>query len=440
MLTNCPYDILYIIITYLDITSTVMVHYTSKGLQDIVKIYYQKISYKIDIRDVIIVASENGYLPLLQWLELYVGKIVKKDDCCIVAALFGHFELLKWVYNCAKKNIPEQSWGDKLWGWVDIIGQPIRTLKLSYNKPNNGPFSNAVTNMICESASQGGHLDILKWAKENNFEITYNCIRNAAQGGHMETLQWLRCEDVWKNNLNIWRNNASQSAASGGHLHVLRWLVDYGENLNSGTYIGAAKNGNLHILKWLCDRFMVDYSGASALAAQSGHLNIIKWAIECGVKEECEIKSNIWTNVAAYYGHLHILVWATEHNYELSEHCLNSSISEGHLHVLKWLLDLGFKITEHSFYFEVCEKKKIFYNGSVLHIRNGHQSVMTKLIIILIMKIDMLNPKLMFYNGSVIHIRNGHQFVMTKLIIILIMKVDMLNPKLMLLRYGLVNK
>jgi hypothetical protein len=172
----------------------------------------------------------------------------------------------------------------------------------------------------------------------------------------METLQWLKYEDVWKNNLTIW-SNASHHAASGGHLHVLQWLVDNGDNLNCGTYIGAAKNGHLHILKWLYNKFIIDYSNASTLAAQSGHLNVIEWAIECDVKGGCEIKSNIWTNVAAYHGHLHILVWATEHNYELSENCLDSSISGGHLHVLKWLLDLGFKITEHSCYRAVREEK-----------------------------------------------------------------------------------
>ena len=44
---------------------------------------------------------------------------------------------------------------------------------------------------ICEGAAAGGHLEVLKWLRENECPWNYTC-RDAALGGHLEVLKWAR--------------------------------------------------------------------------------------------------------------------------------------------------------------------------------------------------------------------------------------------------------
>jgi hypothetical protein len=41
-------------------------------------------------------------------------------------------------------------------------------------------------------AAKGGHLEVLKWARENGCPWDEDDVRVAAEGGHLETLKWAR--------------------------------------------------------------------------------------------------------------------------------------------------------------------------------------------------------------------------------------------------------
>ena len=68
-----------------------------------------------------------------------------------------------------------------------------------------------------QGAAEGGHLEVLKWARENDCpwdEWTCAC---AARGGHLEVLKWARANDC------PWDEETCACAAKGGHLEVLKW-------------------------------------------------------------------------------------------------------------------------------------------------------------------------------------------------------------------------
>jgi hypothetical protein len=46
----------------------------------------------------------------------------------------------------------------------------------------------------CASAAGGGHLEVLKWARENDCPWDETTCAWAARGGHLETLKWARDE------------------------------------------------------------------------------------------------------------------------------------------------------------------------------------------------------------------------------------------------------
>jgi len=70
----------------------------------------------------------------------------------------------------------------------------------------------------CASAAWGGHLEVLKWAREHHCpwegatdDIETDCCALAASGGHLEVLKWLREHDC------SWDSFTCSFAAEGGH-------------------------------------------------------------------------------------------------------------------------------------------------------------------------------------------------------------------------------
>ncbi|MFO7871231.1 MAG: DNA gyrase subunit A [Kiritimatiellia bacterium] len=64
----------------------------------------------------------------------------------------------------------------------------------------------------CEYAAKEGHLDILKWARDNGAPWNENTCRYAAKEGHLDILKWAR------DNGAPWNEATCASAAKGGHL------------------------------------------------------------------------------------------------------------------------------------------------------------------------------------------------------------------------------
>ena len=77
-------------------------------------------------------------------------------------------------------------------------------------------------NKICRYAAWNGHLEVLKWARENGCPWNELICTNAALNGHLEVLKWTR-----ENGCN-WNDWTCANAAKNGHLEVLKWARENG--------------------------------------------------------------------------------------------------------------------------------------------------------------------------------------------------------------------
>ena len=74
----------------------------------------------------------------------------------------------------------------------------------------------------CAHSAVGGHLAVLRWAREQGCPwnaATQSC---AAMGGYLHVLQWAREHDI------PWDEGTCEQAAVGGHPAVLRWAREHG--------------------------------------------------------------------------------------------------------------------------------------------------------------------------------------------------------------------
>jgi len=97
------------------------------------------------------------------------------------------------------------------------------------------------------TASENGHLEIVKWLHENRTEGCTVYAMNTAMNGHLEIVKFLHF-----NRTEGCTTYAMNRAAKHGHLEVVKWLH---ENRSEGctTYAmnKAANYGHLDVVKWL---------------------------------------------------------------------------------------------------------------------------------------------------------------------------------------------
>ena len=79
---------------------------------------------------------------------------------------------------------------------------------------NGCPWQFAET---CETLARGGHLEVLRWAREHGCEWDEDTCASAADAGQLEVLRWVREHGC------PWDLHTCARAAGGGHLEVLKW-------------------------------------------------------------------------------------------------------------------------------------------------------------------------------------------------------------------------
>jgi len=75
-----------------------------------------------------------------------------------------------------------------------------------------------------------------------------------------------------------WDLCTTTKAASGGHLEVLRWAREHGCPWNEGTCSSAADGGHLEVLRWAREHHCPWGTNTCFFAAAQGHLEVLRWA------------------------------------------------------------------------------------------------------------------------------------------------------------------
>jgi len=207
--------------------------------------------------------------------------IVNNDDICFQHILprlnRTDVKFLYEVNTETRKLIKRSSRKGELKKGFDIEEMSsISTLEFAWENKSLWPRGWDATWFCCRVA-ETNKLELLKWAREEKeCEWDERTISSAVEQGNLEMVKYCVAN---KCPINVW---ACANAASGGHLEILKYLREEAKALwDSGTASRAALNGHLHILEYLVERKFDQYmEWTCTFAAENGHLDCLKYLHE----------------------------------------------------------------------------------------------------------------------------------------------------------------
>ena len=81
----------------------------------------------------------------------------------------------------------------------------------------------------CLAAAKNGHVEALVWLRENGCNWrAIDCSEAAASEGHLDVLKMILRNENRNPTWIGWKTSTCANAARGGHLEVLKWLRENG--------------------------------------------------------------------------------------------------------------------------------------------------------------------------------------------------------------------
>lgn len=229
--------------------------------------------------------TQRGDLPMIQWLHVR-GLLYANGR---TAATYGHVHILEYLFKYDLIDDIDDT-GDTFYGaienghcnvvqWCLDKGYIFDNESLDYAVACGQKHIVELIHTagirsfnICETAAINNHLEVLKWARANNYPWDERTCSGAAENGHLQLLQWARTNgcpwDVW----------TCHSAAVEGHLEVLQWAHVNGCPWNEDTCKYAAEHGNLKVLQWAHVNGCPWDESTCRAAAANDHIALLLWA------------------------------------------------------------------------------------------------------------------------------------------------------------------
>ncbi|KAG5189319.1 hypothetical protein JKP88DRAFT_353151 [Tribonema minus] len=150
--------------------------------------------------------------------------------------------------------------------WLAAEGGHLELLQ--WARANGGAWDE----QTCSCAAGKGHLELLQWARANECPWNEQTCSCAAAGGHLELLQWARA------NAYPWDVETCSCAAAGGHLGLLQWARANGCPWDEQTCSCASGGGHLELLQWARANGCTWHEQTCTAAARAGHFDVLQWA------------------------------------------------------------------------------------------------------------------------------------------------------------------
>ena len=289
-------------------------------------------------------AAANGHLDCVNWL-LDHPTSYGKDNAALVAAMEGgHMPI---VMRLRKERY--------LWSWeaAEAAAQSGHTACLMHALADRCEWS---FGGLVGMAAFGGHLETIEAlrrfaeAKDMHDEAAHPwtelVLESAMEGGALNVLKVARADPeaapmdvdlLWK------------IAADNGHYEMLEWAIEeFGMPTDNGACCAAALNGNLDSLKWLRARgFPWDGDVLSSAAGNRKGREIIEWALANGCEVNQHRDPSEMMEHATINGQLDTLKWLwakycdcrwnRPHHTMLMENAMLHNRGE----VMHWLMQTG---------------------------------------------------------------------------------------------------
>jgi len=176
--------------------------------------------------------------------DIKLEQLIPQCDITLLNDLFIHPDDKRPNYTDEQKN--RLNYLDKYLDipFVEAVLNPSydALYRLLENNCKNIPIS-LKRYVLCQNVAANGHLDVLKWARENGCPWNEWTCTNAAENGHLDVLKWAR------ENGCPWDEWTCEYAAGSGHLDVLKWARENGCPWDEDTCSNATKNGHLDVLR-----------------------------------------------------------------------------------------------------------------------------------------------------------------------------------------------
>ncbi|CAL6388588.1 unnamed protein product [Bathycoccus prasinos] len=141
----------------------------------------------------------------------------------------------------------KSSWRDYLKDETDFCWQVAKTNKLELLKWIREVKQCEWDAWTINAAAEQGNLEMIKYCVANECPIGTGACANAASGGHLECLKYLREEAKAP-----WTYHTATCAAGNGHLHILKYLFERKyDKYDAYACYYAAVNGHLDCLQYL---------------------------------------------------------------------------------------------------------------------------------------------------------------------------------------------
>ena len=141
----------------------------------------------------------------------------------------------------------KSSWRDYLKDETDFCWQVAKTNKLELLKWIREEKKCEWDSGTINAAAEQGNLEMIKYCVANECPIGTGACANAASGGHLECLKYLREEAKAP-----WTYHTATCAAGNGHLHILKYLFERKyDKYDAYACYYAAVNGHLDCLQYL---------------------------------------------------------------------------------------------------------------------------------------------------------------------------------------------
>ncbi|MFA6302354.1 MAG: ankyrin repeat domain-containing protein [Legionella sp.] len=346
-------------------------------------------------------AAENGQNEVLDWLVaqdlLALDEMIRSINysAFIRAAENGHIETLEWF----KKHSPNEL-------TAMLQASSMVTLSVSTSGISTG-FTTGMANYAgFINAAANGHLEVLKWYKEQepeNFykmlqESNYCAFRRACEMGHLDIVEWLTEQAPHLIGEMIQAENAEAIfiAVRNGKQNIMDWFMqnaphEFNSSMHDSGILAcnfAAIYGHINSLEVFKKMFPEDvplmiHSRNNFIfnkSAERGHLNILEWV---KVQVPNEIMNMLGLDnyqlvfQAIANGKLEILQWLQQQDKAVINKALNVradnalvlACSNGHVQTLKWLMEQEPDLVKNAIYFK---KQEAFQDAA----RNGHLEVL----------------------------------------------------------------
>ena len=127
------------------------------------------------------------------------------------------------------------------------------------------------------AAARQGNLEMVKYCVANECPMYEDACENAAENGHLEILKYLR-EEVKAR----WDWNTATRAAKNGHLHILEYLVEREfDEYDEFSCESAAKFGHLDCLKYLHETAKAPWDHVAVFAAhKNNHTECVQYLLD----------------------------------------------------------------------------------------------------------------------------------------------------------------